>query len=132
MKALLQTADGPNILDRLRNEISIMSYLAGHPNIVQLQDVYETPSSLYIIQELCTGGSVLDTVRVKAPLGEDAAASIFRGIVKSVLHCHQVRLNWGRPRDGPPRGSSAHSGRGEVLWRTRERMHANYLKPAIE
>ena len=30
---LLNSADGPNIVRRLRNEISIMSHLAGHPNV---------------------------------------------------------------------------------------------------
>ena len=33
----MKQRDGSNILHRLRNEIAIMSYLAGHPNIVQLQ-----------------------------------------------------------------------------------------------
>ena len=31
--ALLQTSDGPNTIGRIRNEISIMSYLVGHPNV---------------------------------------------------------------------------------------------------
>ena len=31
--ALLQTSDGPNAVGRIRNEISIMSSLAGHPNV---------------------------------------------------------------------------------------------------
>ena len=35
--SLLQSRDGPNILNRLRNELSIMLYLAGHPNVVRLQ-----------------------------------------------------------------------------------------------
>ena len=33
VKALRKTPDGPNIVGRLRNEIGIMSYLAGHPNV---------------------------------------------------------------------------------------------------
>ena len=36
--ALRGASDGPNIVRRLRNEIGVMSYLAGHPNIVRLQD----------------------------------------------------------------------------------------------
>ena len=30
---LLKTPDGPNIIVRIRNEISVMSYLAGHPHV---------------------------------------------------------------------------------------------------
>ena len=31
--ALLRTKDGKNAIERVRNEVSIMSYLAGHPNV---------------------------------------------------------------------------------------------------
>ena len=42
VQALSKTREGPNIKEHLRNEISIMSYLNGHPNIVSLEDVYES------------------------------------------------------------------------------------------
>ena len=57
VKSLLLTRDGPNILGRLRNEITIMSYLAGHPNIVQLVDVFETSENIFMVQaSLLKGG----------------------------------------------------------------------------
>ena len=56
---------------------------------------------------------MLDWVRVKAPLGEDMAAAIFRGVVKSVLHCHQVQ--------GAGRGGRDGRGLG-VIRRARTRM----------
>ena len=78
-------------LRRLRTEIDVMAYLAGHPNIVQLHDVYETRESLFLVQEMCAGGNLREMMRAKGKVGEAAAARIFRGVVKSVLHCHQVR-----------------------------------------
>ena len=89
--ALLQTRDGPNIISRLRNEISVMSYLNGHPNIVALKDVCESDRHIFLVQELCTGGTLKDAFDGMAPVGEARVAGIFRGIVKAVLHCHQVR-----------------------------------------
>ena len=126
------------MIGRLRNEIGVMSYLAGHPNIVGLrvsksedyifllylprcsgvalsdpflrnvnkflflimnaQDVYESKSKgqIFIVQELCSGGALSDVIRKSAePLSEERAASLFRGIIKSVLHCHQVRTYGG-------------------------------------
>ena len=92
-RTLLKTSDGINVARRLRNEIGIMGSLAGHPNIVGLRDVYECEASGYIflVQELCDGGTLGDVMRAaQAPLDEERAAGLFRGIVKSVLHCHQV------------------------------------------
>ena len=55
IKSLLLTRDGPNILARLRTEITVMSYLAGHPNIVKLVDVYETSENIFLVQARLRG-----------------------------------------------------------------------------
>ena len=47
---LLATPDGQNVVARLRSELGVMGYLAGHPNICRLHDFYESPSHLFIIQ----------------------------------------------------------------------------------
>ena len=96
--ASLLANDGPNVVRRLRNEIGVMSYLAGHPNIVRLQDVYETEEHIFMVQELCSGGSLHTMLQARGSLGEEAAAGLFRSIIKSALHCHQVR---GGARSGP-------------------------------
>ena len=43
------------------------------------------------VQELCTGRTLQEVIKTQAPLKEERAAALFRGVVKSVLHCHQVR-----------------------------------------
>lgn len=86
MPRLLATPDGPNVATRLRNEISVMAYLAGHPNIVRMVDVLESTDRIFIVQELCTGGTL---GHVHIPVDEARAARLFRGIAKAVLHCHQ-------------------------------------------
>ena len=47
---LLATPDGQNVVARLRSELGVMGYLAGHPNICRLHDFYESPSHLFIVQ----------------------------------------------------------------------------------
>jgi len=44
---------------QLREEIFIMCQL-DHPNIVRLEEVYESHSEIYLVQELCTGGELFD------------------------------------------------------------------------
>jgi calcium-dependent protein kinase len=53
---LVDTEDG---LARLREEIFIMCQL-DHPNIVRLEEVYESHSEIYLVQELCVGGELFD------------------------------------------------------------------------
>ena len=75
VKALMATRDGANIERRLRNEISVMSYLVGHPNLVSLKDVYESgpDGQLFIVRarlKACmrgTGGSTLKFDAMYAP-----------------------------------------------------------------
>jgi hypothetical protein len=51
--------DSDEAMQQLRNEVSIMCQL-DHPNIVRIEEVYESPDRLFIIQELCTGGELFD------------------------------------------------------------------------
>lgn len=53
---LVDTAEG---LHQLREEIFIMCQL-DHPNIVRLEEVYESHSEIYLVQELCLGGELFD------------------------------------------------------------------------
>jgi len=53
---LVETAEG---LQQLREEIFIMCQL-DHPNIVRLEEVYESHSEIYLVQELCLGGELFD------------------------------------------------------------------------
>lgn len=53
---LVDTEEG---LEQLRDEIFIMCQL-DHPNIVRLEEVYESHSEIYLVQELCLGGELFD------------------------------------------------------------------------
>lgn len=53
---LVGTKEG---LEQLREEIFIMCQL-DHPNIVRLEEVYESHSEIYLVQELCHGGELFD------------------------------------------------------------------------
>jgi Protein kinase domain len=53
---LVDTQEG---LAQLREEIFIMCQL-DHPNIVRLEEVYESHSEIYLVQELCVGGELFD------------------------------------------------------------------------
>jgi calcium-dependent protein kinase len=54
--SLIITSQG---LIQLRNEIFIMCQL-DHPNVMRVEEVYESNNELYIVQEICEGGDLFD------------------------------------------------------------------------
>jgi len=44
---------------QLREEITIMCQL-DHPNIIHLEEVYESHNEIYLVQELCEEGELFD------------------------------------------------------------------------
>lgn len=61
---LIDTTEG---LRQLRDEIFIMIQL-DHPNIVRIEEVYESPNEIYIVQELCIGGDLFDRLDAQPDL----------------------------------------------------------------
>jgi hypothetical protein len=55
----LGLVDSDEGLMQLREEIFIMCQL-DHPNIVRLEEVYESHNEIYLVQELCLGGELFD------------------------------------------------------------------------
>lgn len=87
LRRLHLASDKTAHVKRLRQEIAIMAHLAGHGNIVTLHDVYESKSHVFIIEELCAGGSLLAHIRM-GRMCEARIAHLFRGIIQAVMHCH--------------------------------------------
>jgi len=55
----LGLVESPEQLQQLKDEINIMCKL-DHPNIVRLEEVYESYTEIYLVQELCIGGDLFD------------------------------------------------------------------------
>lgn len=84
----LETVGGT--LEELKREIEIQKTL-DHPNICKIFESYEDSSNkeVYIIMEICTGGSLVSRMKHhKHGYGERAAATLVEKILSSVLYCH--------------------------------------------
>ena len=84
----------PNRLTSFRLNEPTVAHVTLPPDplsqVVQLCDVFTTATHMYLIQELCTGGTLADLLlQAAGPMSEAQAAPLFRGVVESVLHCHQ-------------------------------------------
>ncbi|XP_046341997.1 ribosomal protein S6 kinase alpha-5-like isoform X2 [Haliotis rufescens] len=69
-------------------EIQLLRMCQGHPNIVQLQDVYHDEFHTYIVMEVLRGGELLDRIRKKKSFTETEASEIMQKLVRAVDFMH--------------------------------------------
>jgi len=70
----------------LAREVDILSSLS-HPNIIHFLKTYETPTSLYLVMELVSGGTLTELLAVRK-LTESEAARVIKGILHAVAYLH--------------------------------------------
>lgn len=64
-----------------------------HPNLINLQDVFENKAQIYIIMDLARGGSLEYSLKVlNAPVPFLSAKVIFRQIVEGVAYMHENNI----------------------------------------
>ena len=81
-------------IQTFKNEIEILSRM-DHPNIIKLFEVFEDSKYFYLINELCTGGELLDRIvkrKTENPFTEREAAIIFKQLVSAISYCHDIGI----------------------------------------
>jgi len=69
-------------------EIELLEQCQGHPNIVNLIEVFQDEMHTYIILELLKGGELLKRIRKRSVFSEIEAGQIFRGLIAAVSFMH--------------------------------------------
>lgn len=80
-----------SLLDQFFVEIKVLKSL-NHPNIIHLQDTYETPDRIYMVMEMMKGGELFDYVVDKGTLSEEEACIIIRKITSAIAHMHGLNI----------------------------------------
>lgn len=85
----LGLVESPDGLEQLREEIYIMCQL-DHPNIVRLEEVYESHSEIYLVQELCLGGELFDRLDEQPDYHytEGECARLVKQMLSAVRYLH--------------------------------------------
>jgi tRNA A-37 threonylcarbamoyl transferase component Bud32 len=79
------------VITQFENEIEILMKLQQiqqHPNIIHLEDVYITPTSILMIMEHMQGGELFDYVVQRGTLSEAEASTMIRKVTSAVAHMH--------------------------------------------
>jgi len=76
-------------LEQLREEIEILVQL-DHPNIVRLEEVYESSNEIYLVFECLTGGELFDRLdeQVDYHYSEKNCAHLAKQMLCAVRYCH--------------------------------------------
>lgn len=75
------------LLEQFYTEVRVLQDLS-HPNIIALEDVFETSDRIYIVMEMMMGGELFDYVVEKGTLNEMEASVIVRKITSAIAHMH--------------------------------------------
>ncbi|XP_038638191.1 calcium/calmodulin-dependent protein kinase type 1-like isoform X3 [Scyliorhinus canicula] len=75
----------------LENEIALLRMIK-HENIVSLQKVYESPSHLYLIMELVSGGELFNRIIERGFYTERDASKLIQQVLDAVNYLHQLGI----------------------------------------
>ncbi|TYJ51443.1 hypothetical protein B9479_007986 [Cryptococcus floricola] len=84
-------AKADKVLLGIEREIVIMK-LIDHPNVLNLYDVWETSSELYLIMEYVPGGELFDYLVKRGRLPVSEALHYFQQIIHAVDYCHRFNV----------------------------------------
>ncbi|CAD8090535.1 unnamed protein product [Paramecium sonneborni] len=76
---------------RIHREISILRKLR-HPNVVQLFEIVESDTKLYIVTEYASGGELFDHIVHNKRLEEREAARLFIQLIHAVTYIHEHQV----------------------------------------
>lgn len=80
----------PQAMQLFRHEAEIHMHLSGHPYVVSIVDCFEDDSSVYLVEELCSGGTLLDHIMKHGRYNEHESARLFRNIIDFLFYCHRM------------------------------------------
>ncbi|XP_037119268.1 triple functional domain protein-like isoform X3 [Syngnathus acus] len=77
--------------DRVTQEVNLLHRLQ-HPNIINLVDTYETPSSYVLVLEMADQGRLLDYIISWGNLTEEKVACYLRDLLDALHYLHNSRI----------------------------------------
>ncbi|XP_026754974.2 phosphorylase b kinase gamma catalytic chain, liver/testis isoform isoform X2 [Galleria mellonella] len=78
--------DTHTMRDATRQEIHILRMVAGHPYIIELQDVFESETFIFLVFELCKNGELFDYLTSVVTLSEKKTRYIMRQVLEGVRY----------------------------------------------
>ncbi|KAK6641895.1 hypothetical protein RUM44_013615 [Polyplax serrata] len=87
-----ETGDCKTTLEGTIQEVHILRMVAGHPYIIELHDVFESNTFIFLVFELCRNGELFDYLTSVVALSEKKTRHIMRQIFEALDHIHKKNV----------------------------------------
>lgn len=102
---------GRNLVRYAMTERNLLSYIR-HPNIVRLHFAFQTPSSLVLVLQFCSGGTLASLIAQEGRFSEELAQFYTAEIFLAIEHLHERQVVY---RDLKPDNVVMDEGRHAIL-----------------
>eukprot|EP00752_Nemacystus_decipiens_P014646 g13043.t1 len=79
------------LLDQFHVEIQVLQLLR-HPNIIHMEDVFESDAKIHMVMEIMQGGELFDYVVEKGTLSESEASVMVRKVTSALAYMHSLNI----------------------------------------
>ncbi|CAH1250543.1 serine/threonine-protein kinase 33-like isoform X5 [Branchiostoma lanceolatum] len=79
---------GSSAVKLLEREVAILKKV-NHPNLIHLEEVFETPRKMYLILELCESGELKDYFDKKGSFSEEETKHIIKNLASAIAYLHK-------------------------------------------
>jgi len=77
--------------EALLTEISILKQV-NHPNVIRLEEIFETRKKLYLVMNLLNGGELFDRIVENGSFSEKDASDLVRDIIGAISYLHNMGI----------------------------------------
>eukprot|EP00066_Takifugu_rubripes_P023269 XP_011612535.1 PREDICTED: calcium/calmodulin-dependent protein kinase type 1-like isoform X1 [Takifugu rubripes] len=75
----------------IENEVAVLQKIK-HPNIVSLEDLFESKSHRYLVMQLVSGGELFDRIIAKGFYTEKDASKLIQQVLDAVKYLHDIGI----------------------------------------
>lgn len=84
--------EGTALRESTIREIAILRRVAGHPFIIELHDVFESETFIFLVFELCRNGELFDYLTSVVTLSEKKTKYIMKQLFEALQHVHRMNI----------------------------------------
>jgi len=75
----------------MQTEIDILNQVH-HPNVIELREMFETSTHLYLVMEIVTGGELFDRIVQQGSFNEKEASYVTKQVLSGVAYLHSIGI----------------------------------------
>lgn len=88
IKSINKEKAGSSALKLLEREVAILKRV-NHPNIINLNEVIESPKRMYLVMEMCKGGELADVLKERKMFNENETKLIIQKLAGAIAYLHK-------------------------------------------